>query len=99
MNKRIEELEAQLEFESQRNLLGTAWTPEYHEGYMDGLKQAIAVLKDKGQITIETASTAVLKRELKQLQAFLSDENSSIGRSDFAYEQRLIKELDKRENK
>lgn len=38
-----------------------------------------------------------LERELQQLQAFLKDEQSSIGRSDFFYEQALIAELEKRD--
>ena len=44
MDGLIEELEAQLGFEESKDLTGD-WTEEYREGYVDGLQQAIDVLK------------------------------------------------------
>lgn len=40
-----ETLESQIAFESQRQP-DEVWTPEYLAGYIDGLKQAVAVISE-----------------------------------------------------
>lgn len=41
----IEELEAEIGFEEQREISGE-WTKDYHEGYIDGLRQAVVMAKE-----------------------------------------------------
>lgn len=43
----LDELQSQLAFEKQRDLsTSPEWTPEYYGGYIDGLEQAITVIKE-----------------------------------------------------
>jgi len=42
----IEELEAQIDYQSGKDLTGE-WTEDYREGYVDGLRQALAMYRDK----------------------------------------------------
>jgi len=45
MQEFIDELEAEIEFEEQRGIT-PPWTKDYTEGYIDGLKQAVAMAKE-----------------------------------------------------
>jgi hypothetical protein len=50
-----EELETQIAFESEKDLTGE-WTEEYREGYVDGLKQALAVVIEPGDTELLEAA-------------------------------------------